>query len=68
MRDNFLPFLRKCVNALDDGRAPLGDNFLMSEFLRYRVRDSREISPTLSIQGMRRGRDLGFPAPWYVSQ
>ncbi len=55
MRDNFLPFLRKCINALDDDGVPLDDNFLMSEFLRYRVRDSNKrnrISPTLSIPGM----------------
>ena len=52
---SIFPFLRKCINALDDGGAPLGDNFLMSEFLRYRVRDSNKrnrISPTLSIPGM----------------
>ncbi len=55
MRDNFLPFLSKCINVLDDDGVPLGDNFRMSEFLRYRVRDSNKrnrISPTLSIPGM----------------
>ena len=55
MRENFLPFLRKCINPLDDDGAPLGDNFLMSEFLRYGVRDSNKrnrISPTLSLPGM----------------
>ena len=38
MRENFLPFPRKCINSLDDDGAPLGDNFLLSEFLRYGVR------------------------------
>jgi hypothetical protein len=54
-REKFLQFLRKCINPLDDDGAPLGDNFHMSEFLRYGVRDARtknRISPTLSIPGM----------------
>jgi hypothetical protein len=55
MRENFLPFLRKCIDALDEDGAPLGDDFLMSEFLRYGVRDANKrnrISPTLSMPGM----------------
>ena len=55
MRQNFLPFLRECINALDEEGALLSDNFLMSELLRYGVRDARKmnrISPTLSFQDM----------------
>ena len=40
MRDRVLPFLRNGFNALNDDGAPLGDNFLMSELLRYGVRDA----------------------------
>jgi hypothetical protein len=40
---------------MDDDGAPLSDNFLMSEVLRYGVRDARKknrISPTLSFPEM----------------
>ncbi len=50
MREQALQFLRKSIHPMDDDGAPLSDNFLMSEVLRYRVRDAREknlISPTL---------------------
>ena len=36
------PTFRKCVTTLDDDGAPLGDNFLVSELLRYGVRDANE--------------------------
>ncbi len=52
MREKFLPFLRKCINPLDDDGAPLGDNFIMSEFLRYGVRDARTRNP--AVRGARR--------------
>jgi hypothetical protein len=35
MREQALPFLRKCVHPMDDDGAPLSDNFLMPEVLRY---------------------------------
>ena len=38
IREKCLPFLRKCINPLDDDGAPLDDNLLMSELLRYGVR------------------------------
>ena len=41
MREKVLPFLRKCINPLDDDGTPLGDNFLMSELLRYGVARSQ---------------------------
>ncbi len=50
MREQALPFLHKSIHPMDDYCAPLSNNFLMSEVLRYRVRDAREknlISPTL---------------------
>ena len=40
MREQALPFLRKCIHPMDDDGAPLSDNFLMSEVLRYGVRDA----------------------------
>ncbi len=56
MREHALPFLRKCVHPMDDdGRAPFSDGFLMSEVLRYGVRDAKKnkrISPTLSFPEM----------------
>jgi hypothetical protein len=55
MREHALPFLRKCVHPMDDDGAPLSDNFLISEVLRYGVRDAykkNRISPTLSFPEM----------------
>jgi hypothetical protein len=55
MREQALPFLRKCVHPMDDDGAPLRDNFLLSEVLRYGVRDARKmnrISSTLSFPEM----------------
>jgi hypothetical protein len=50
-----LLFLRNCVHTMDDDGAPLSDNFLMSEVLRYVVRDANkknQISPMLSFPEM----------------
>jgi hypothetical protein len=50
MKEHTQPFLRKCVHPMDDNGALLSDNFLMSEVLRYGVRDARKknrISSTL---------------------
>ncbi len=55
MRQNFLPFLRECINALDEEGALLSDNFLMSELLLYGVRDAQKknrISLMLSFPDM----------------
>ena len=55
MSDNLLPFLRECINAQDEDGALLSDNFIMSELLRYGVRDARKrnrISPALSFPDM----------------
>ena len=55
LREKFLPFLRECINPLDDEGALLNDNFIMSELLRYGVRDANvrnRISPTLSFPDM----------------
>jgi hypothetical protein len=55
MKEQALPFLRKCVHPMDDDGTPLGDNFLMSEVLRYGVRDAykkNRISLTLSFPEM----------------
>ena len=52
MREQALPFLRKCIHPMDDDGAPLSDNFLMSEILRYGLRDAytkNRISRTLSF-------------------
>jgi hypothetical protein len=55
LREKFLHFLRECINPLDEEGALLSDNFIMSELLRYWVRDAyvrNQISPTLSFQDM----------------
>jgi hypothetical protein len=55
MSKQALPVLRKCVHAMDDDGAQLSDNFLMSEVLRYGVRDANQknlISPALSFPEM----------------
>ena len=55
MREQALPFLRKCVHPMDDDGAPLSDNFLMAEILRYGICDAykeNRISRTLSFPEM----------------
>jgi len=52
MREQALPFLRKCVHPMDDNGAPQSDNFLISEVLRYAVCDANKknrMSSTLSF-------------------